>query len=156
MPRIDIPSLPFRTGSGYPAAYDQGFEGRRQWALGDPSGLTQFGANLVELAPGAMSSQRHWHEEQDEFLVVIEGTPSLIDDDGETVLSPGDCCAFPKGEANGHHIVNRSGGPARFVVVGTRKLPEVAHYSDVDMRVVSDAGGHHFTRRDGSPFEGGA
>jgi uncharacterized cupin superfamily protein len=122
-------------------------------ALGDPVGLTQFGANLVRLEPGARSSLRHWHEEQDEFLVVTEGALVLVDDQGDTALAPGDCCAFPAGDANGHHIVNKSDAMGAFVVVGTRTPREVGWYSDVDMKVTSAAGKLTFTRRDGGPVE---
>lgn len=148
MPRID--SLPVRTGSSYPAPHDGAMAGRSQVRLGDPAGLTQFGANLVRLAPGAMSSLRHWHEEQDEFLVVTEGALTLVEDDGETRLRPGDCCAFPKGVANGHHVVNRSDAPGAFVVVGTRTETETGWYSGLDLKVVVDAAGMRFTRLDGS------
>ncbi|CUH80906.1 cupin domain-containing protein [Tropicibacter naphthalenivorans] len=152
MPKIDLTRLPVLTGSSYPAPHDAAMAGRSQQRLGDAAGLTQFGANLVRLAPGAMSSLRHWHEEQDEFLVVTEGALTLVDDTGETPLSPGDCCAFPKGDRNGHHIVNRSDAEGAFVVIGTRTPTERGHYSDVDMQVTVDAGQMAFTRRDGSPF----
>ncbi len=153
MPKIDIAALPVKTGSSYPDTYAAQIGDRRQVALGDPAGLTQFGVNLVTLAPGAMSSLRHWHEEQDEFLVVTSGVCTLIDDNGETALHPGDCAAFPAGDANGHHLVNRSGEDAAFVVVGTRTPTETGHYSDVDMRVTINDGQFDFTRRDGSPIE---
>lgn len=150
MPKIDISKLPTRAGSGYPAPHDEGFERRHTTALGDPSGLTQFGVNLVRLEPGARSSLRHWHEEQDEFLVVTEGQLTLVDDAGDTPLSPGDCCAFPKGDPNGHHIVNESKTAGAFVVVGTRTPTERGWYSDVDMKVVFENGTFTFTRQDGS------
>jgi len=150
MSKIDISKLKSRTGSGYPAPYNQGFETRHQTSLGDPMGITQFGANLVRLEPGARSSLRHWHEQQDEFLVVTEGQLVLVDDDGETQLNEGDCCAFPKGRANGHQIVNQSQADGSFVVIGTRTEQEQAWYSDIDMKVTSDANGFNFTRRDGS------
>ncbi len=150
MPKIDLTTLPERTGSGYPAPHNAGFDGRSQWRLGNAAGLTQFGVNRVVLQPGAMSSLRHWHEKQDEFLVVTEGTPTLIDDHGETPLAPGDCCAFPAGDANGHHLVNRSDAPAAFIVVGTRTDTETGWYSDIDMKVEARDGEMTFTRRDGS------
>ena len=150
MTKIDMESLPSRSGSGYPPPHNEGFEGRHQTALGDPYGLTQFGVNHVRLEPGARSSLRHWHEEQDEFLVVTEGTLTLVDDSGDTVLVPGDCCAFPKGKPNGHHIVNKSQDDGCFIVIGTRTPTEAGWYSDVDMKVVVDQGVFTFTRRDGS------
>lgn len=150
MPKIDITALPFHHGSGYPAPHNKGFEARHQTALGDPYGITQFGVNLVRLEPGGQSSLRHWHVEQDEFLVVTEGALTLIDDDGETQLEPGDCCAFPANDGNGHHLVNKSQSDAAFVVVGTRTPTETGWYSDVDMKVTVDNGVFTFTRRDGS------
>lgn len=150
MPKVDLAALPTRSGSGYPEPYRDGFDKRHQTALGDPYGLTQFGVNLVRLEPGGMSSLRHWQETQDEFLVVTEGALVLIDDEGETPLAPGDCCAFPAGDENGHHLVNRSDQDASFVVMGTRTPTEKAWYSDIDMKVSVQDGAFHFTRRDGS------
>ncbi|MGP6089527.1 cupin domain-containing protein [Antarctobacter jejuensis] len=153
MPKIDIEGLPVRTGSTYPAPHDEKVRGRSQVRLGDPSGLTQFGVNLVRLAPGAMSSLRHWHERQDEFLVVTEGNLTLVDDTGETPLTPGDCCAFPAGDPNGHHIVNNSDGPGAFVVVGTRTETETGWYSDLDLKVEVADGKMRFLKRNGEGLD---
>jgi uncharacterized cupin superfamily protein len=152
MPKIDLASVPTRSGSSYPSPHDAAMDGRSQQRLGDAGGLTQFGANLVHLAPGAMSSLRHWREQQDEFLVVTEGTLTLVDDTGETPLLPGDCCAFPAGDANGHHIVNRSAAAGAFVVVGTRTQTETGWYCDIDMKVEATSGEMTFLRRDGTEF----
>ncbi len=153
MPKIDMNAIADITGSPYPKSHAFKMEGRSQKRLGQPAGLTQFGANLVTLAPGALSSLRHWHMHQDEFLVVTEGQLTLIDDHGETELLPGDCAAFPAGDPNGHHIVNRSGAPGRFVVVGTHTKSERGFYSDVDMKVEIEDGVFTFTTRDGAPIE---
>ncbi len=152
MSKIDLDSIPVRTGSVYPAPYAALMAGRRSLRLGDAGGLTQFGANLVILEPGAMSSLRHWHEVEDEFVMVMDGEVVLVEDGGETPMRSGDCAAFPAGRANGHHFVNRLDREARFLVVGTRSAREVAHYSDVDMKVELDGGKAVFTRRDGSPL----
>ena len=154
MPKIDLGAIPIKTGSSYPAKYADQMEGRSQVPLSKAGGLTQFGANIVHLAPGALSSLRHWHENQDEFLVVTAGTCTLVDDSGETTLATGDCAAFPAGDANGHHVVNTTQATASFVVVGTHTETEVGHYSDIDMMVRVDTNGFNFTRRDGSPIEG--
>ena len=152
MPKIDLSALPVRTSSSYPAPFDTVTQGRSTVALGDPYGITQFGVNLVQLAPGAMSSLRHWNERQDEFLMVTDGTLTLVDDDGAHVLEVGACCAFAAGDANGHHIVNRSDAPGAFLVIGTRTDSETGHYSDVDLKVRAQAGNFAFTRRDGTPL----
>ena len=153
MGKIDLARIPVRRGSSYPARYAVRLGDRRSLALGDAGGLTQFGAKLTILGPGAMSSMRHWHERQDEFVWVVSGELVLVDDAGEATLRAGECAAFPAGVANGHHLINRSEREARFLVVGTRTSDEVAHYPDIDLRYEMDAHGARFTRADGSPLD---
>lgn len=54
----------------------------------DAGGLTQFGAYVETLRPGSRSSERHWHEEEDEFLYLLSGVATLIENDGEHELQP--------------------------------------------------------------------
>ena len=152
MPIIDQSKITPRTGSIYPKPYAAMMQGRSSLKLGDAAGLTQFGANLIMLQPGAKSSLRHWHENEDEFVMIVEGECTLIDDQGEHVMRPGDCAAFPAGDPNGHHFINRTDREARFLVVGTRAPKEVAHYSDVDLMIRIDGGIPAITRADGSPL----
>ncbi|MGJ8583776.1 MAG: cupin domain-containing protein [Marinosulfonomonas sp.] len=152
MPKIDLDSLPLRTGSAYPERYAKGFEKRSSLRVGDAGGLTQFGANIVILQPGGRSSLRHWHTHQDEFVIVISGELTLIDDTGETALAEGECCAFPADDENGHTIANNSGQEGKFLVVGTRSEYELAYYSDIDLKVEQTDGTSKFTRKDGSPI----
>lgn len=154
MPVIDPAKVPVKTGSIYPSPYAEMMAGRSSLRLGDAGGLTQFGVNLVTLAPGAMSSLRHWHLHEDEFVMVTEGECTLVQDAGETVMRAGDCAAFPAGVADGHHFINRSAAVARFLVVGTRAPREVATYSDVDLRVEMEAGRARFTYKDGTDWAG--
>ena len=154
MPKLDLSQVPVKTGSIYPAPYADLMQGRTSLRLGEAGGLTQFGVNLVTLAPGALSSLRHWHRHEDEFVMVLSGTCLLIDDAGEHVMVAGDCAAFAANDGNGHHFVNRSAEPARFLVVGTKAPREVATYSDVDMVVTIEAGQALFTHKDGSAWEG--
>ena len=143
-----------KTGSIYPEPYASDMKGRSSLRLGDAGGLTQFGANLVMLEPGAQSSLRHWHLNEDEFVMVTEGECTLVQDEGATVMRPGDCAAFPAGDGNGHHFVNRTDRMARFLVVGTRSRREVATYSDVDLVLELSEGKARFSYRDGTPWEG--
>jgi len=152
MPVIDLATVPLKTGSIYPEPYASQMAGRSSLRLGDAGGLTQFGANLVILAPGAKSSLRHWHRNEDEFVMVTQGECVLVQDAGETVMHPGDCAAFPAGNPDGHHFLNRTQAEARFLVVGNRAAREVATYSDVDLVVTLEAGKASFTRKDGAPF----
>ena len=105
-------------------------------------------------AAGAMSSLRHWHLHEDEFVMVIEGTCIMVEDAGETVMEVGDCAAFPAGSTDGHQFLNRSGKVAKFLVVGTKASREVATYSDVDLMVQQEGGKNHFTYKDGTDWIG--
>ena len=154
MPVIDPALVPVKTGSIYPEPYASMMQGRSSLRLGEAGGLTQFGVNLVSLEPGAMSSLRHWHHNEDEFVMVTEGECTLVRDAGETVLRPGDCAAFPAGNPDGHQFLNRTTSVARFLVVGTKAKSETAVYSDVDLMVQMAAGRAEFTYKDGTPFKG--
>ena len=154
MPVIDQARLTPRTGSIYPSPYAEMMQGRSSLRLGDAGGLTQFGANLVILQPGALSSLRHWHQNEDEFVMITQGECVLVQDAGEALMRVGDCAAFPAGSTDGHHFINRTGQEARFLVVGSRAKAEVATYSDVDMMVHMEGGKARFTYKDGSDWTG--
>jgi uncharacterized cupin superfamily protein len=149
MPKIDIATAPTKHGTGYPPPHDRPCLDRKRWRLGDAAGLTQFGVNLQRLAPGVWSSQRHWHSAEDEFVYVLEGEVVLVTDAGEQVLRAGDCAGFPAGEANGHHLQNRSDREAVLLEVGSRRTEDTCEYPDIDMAM--DAAGD-FVRKDGSPY----
>lgn len=154
MPKINLAKVPVKTGSVYPSPYAEMMAGRSSLRLGDAGGLTQFGVNLVTLEPGALASLRHWHLKEDEFAIVLEGELFLIEDEGETPMRPGDCAAWKAGIANGHHFVNRSDRPARFLVIGSRIADEVASYADVDMKIHMNGGKPRFTYRDDTDWAG--
>ncbi len=154
MPKIDLSALTLRTGSIYPPPHAAGMAGRSSLRVGDAGGLTQFGANIVILAPGAKSSLRHWHEAQDEFVMVIMGVCTLIDDAGEHEMRAGECATFKAGVPDGHHFINKSGQEARFLVIGTRTENDTCWYSDTDLKVTITADGNAFTRKDGTPYKG--
>lgn len=150
MPKIDVPTVPERKGSGYPAPFHLKAGERVRQALGDAGGLSDFGINLLRLPPGAWSSQRHWHSAEDEFVYVLSGEVTLVADEGEQVLRAGNCAAFPKNQANGHHLINMSAAPAVVLEIGTRAAEDVCEYPDIDMRIDSRIG--HYTHRDGTPY----
>ena len=154
MAKIDLSKIARKTGSGYPEPYASMMNKRSYLRLGDAGGLTQFGANITILEPGGMSSMRHWHVHEDEFVMVTQGAVVMVTDDGETVMRAGDCAAFPAGVENGHHFLNKSSAEARFLVIGTRAARETAYYSDVDMKVEDVNGVSTYTRKDGSPMPG--
>ena len=152
MPKVDISKAVVRTIAGYPGGLHQGTEGRTKIMLGDVCGLTQFGVNLTRLEPGAWSAQRHWHEEEDEFVYIVEGEVALIENDGETLLRAGDCAGWKAGVANGHCLVNKSDIDVVFIEIGTRAPTDRFHYPDVDLVGSKDHNGAHFTRKNGESY----
>ena len=149
MPKLDLDSVEATNRTFYPPPYDEPMARRWYRRLGPAANLQDFGVSHVRLEPGGISSQRHWHEGEDEFVVVIEGEAVLIEDSGETPLSAGDCAAFPKGAADGHHLVNRSDRDCVFLAIGKAAATD-CHYPDVDMHL--DAASGRFTRKDGRAY----
>ena len=151
MPKIDVAALSFVARGGYPPPHDNLVAGRSRKRLGDEVGLTQFGVNLTKIAPGGLSSLRHWHDNQDEFVYVLDGALILVENEGETILRAGEAAGFKAGVANGHHLVNRSDRDAVYLEIGARTARERAHFPDVDLAVVVDETGVRYSRKDGSP-----
>lgn len=150
---FDPKSLPESNSTSYPEPFKDG--GRNRWyrRVGDQAGLKNFGVNLTRIVPGGMSSQRHWHTKEDEFVYVIEGEVVLMTEAGEELLKPGMCAGFPAGAANGHHFLNRSTKDVLLLVVGDRHDKDECHYPDIDLFIGPGADGkHRFTRKDGTPY----
>lgn len=150
MSRLELSSIPVQTGTAYPEPFAEAVNGRSRQALAEAGGLTQFGATLVELQPGAASAQRHWHSHVDEFVMVVSGELTLVTDEGETLMRAGDCAAFPAGRPNGHQLVNRGWGNALFLAVGPEHAQDRVTYPDIDL--VYDAASRAYTHRDGTPY----
>jgi uncharacterized cupin superfamily protein len=148
MPKVDLSAIEQTNTTGYPPPFNQDVAGRHYRRLAPGTGLTDFGVSEVTLEPGAWSSQRHWHKGEDEFLVMVEGEAVLVEDDGRTVMRPGDLAAWPKGVANGHHLINDSDTPCRFIVFGGG-VNKGGCYSDIDMMWTIDDG---YVHKDGTPY----
>ena len=155
LPAIDPETVEARTGTNYPDEFAGPVKDREKRALGDALGLGQFGVNLVRLKPGVMSSQRHWHSHEDEFVIVLEGELALVTDGGEQVLGPGMAAGFPAGSGDGHHLINRSGRDAVYLEVGARdEANDDVDYSDIDLIRRKKDGARVFFHKDGTPYKG--
>ncbi|MPZ56057.1 MAG: cupin domain-containing protein [Rhizobiales bacterium] len=152
MPKIDIANVKIDTYSGYPEPHRQVTIGRERKRLGNAVGLDQFGVNLTTLTPGAWSAQRHWHAKEDEFIYVVAGELVLCEDDGETVLKPGDAAGWKANAGNGHCLINRSDRDAVYLEIGTRLVTEHVVYSDIDMELTRDASGIRYLHKNGEPY----
>jgi len=152
MPKIDTTKLKPRESTNYPDAFKHVVKGREKTALGNAADLSQFGVNLTRLKPGAASALRHWHQNEDEFVYILAGELVLIEDDGETIMRPGDCAGFKANVANGHHLVNRTERDALYLEIGTRAPAERAHYPDVDLEFERDETGARILHKNGEPY----
>ena len=155
MPKIDLAKAPAGSGSRYPAPFDTPCKTRSWHRLGDAVGLSQFGANLVRLPPGAWSSQRHWHAVEDEFVWVVEGEVILVTNSGDEPMRAGECAGFKGGDRDGHCFQNRSKADAVLLVIGSRDDDDSGDYPDIDMTFGK---GRYsgapviFRRKDGTPY----
>lgn len=138
--------------SVYPAPFAARMSGREKRPLGDLFGLRNFGVNLTRLAPGAVSALRHAHSRQDEFVLVLEGHPTLVTDEGETVLAPGMCAGFRAGSGNAHQLVNAGDDDAVYLEIGDRSPGDAVVYPDDDLQAVLVDGAWRFSRKDGTPY----
>jgi uncharacterized cupin superfamily protein len=148
VPKIELNAIEQVSRTGYPPPFDTAVEGRWYRRLGPAAGLTDFGVSHVVLKPGAWSSQRHWHNGEDEFLVMVEGEAVLVEDNGRAILRAGDCAAWPKGVTKGHHVRNESDRDCTFIVVGGGTNTG-GGYSDIDMMWTAEDG---FVHKDGTPY----
>lgn len=147
MPKLDLDAILATNATGYPGDLAAAVAGRWVRRVGTAVGFTDFGASHVVLKPGAASSQRHWHEGEDELVVMLAGEAVLIEDGGRVVMRPGDMAAFRKGDPNGHQLVNESEADCVFLAIG-RPSASDCHYPDVDLHLSGGA----YLRKDGSAY----
>lgn len=150
---IEAASAPPRTKpSNYPEPFASRMKGREKRPLGDLFGLKNFGVNLTRLAPGGESALFHRHSKQDEFIYVLEGTPTLVTEAGEVLLRPGLCVGFPAG-GTAHQLVNRTGEDVVYLEVGDRSAGDEGSYPRDDLKAALGPDGKwRFTHKDGTPY----
>ena len=152
MPKIDLESVPVQVRLVYPEPFFSETAGYQQQRVGDAAGLTRMGINRVVLPPQSKTALRHWHEVDDEFVIVISGEVVLREEEGETILRAGDCAGFKAGVANGHAIESRRDEAAVLFEIGTRDEIETVHYPDADLRYEKRGKIRRFLHRDGTPY----
>jgi uncharacterized cupin superfamily protein len=153
MPKIDIAAIPAQQIASYPKEFASVISGREKQRIGDAAGLTQFGVNITRIKAGSASALRHTHEAEDEFIYVLKGELVLAENDGETVLRPGDAAGFKAGSGIAHCLINRSDQDALYLEVGTRAKSERVHYPDVDFFMERDERGRRWFRKSGEPIK---
>jgi uncharacterized cupin superfamily protein len=144
---------PRERASNYPEPFASRMAGRIKRPLGDPFGLANFGVNLTTLRPGAVSSLRHAHSRQDELVYILDGEPTLVTDEGETILRPGMAAGFRAGSGNAHHLVNRTDRDVVYLEIGDRTDRDTVSYPDDDIRgALASDGRWRFVHKDGRPY----
>src|SRR5437867_7426912 len=138
--------------SNYPEPFASRMAGREKRPLGDVFGLKNFGVNLTRLAPNAVSTLRHAHTRQDEFVYILQGRPTLHTDEGRTELSPGMCAGFRAGTGNAHHLINETDEEVVYLEVGDRTPGDEGSYPDDDLQALLVEGKWRFTHKDGTPY----
>jgi uncharacterized cupin superfamily protein len=98
--------------------------------VGELLGASEIGMSIYELAPGTRAAPYHFHHANEEWLIVLDGAPTLREPDGERVLGPGDVVAFPRGAAGAHQLRNDGDEPVRLALASTLVRPEVVEYPD--------------------------
>jgi uncharacterized cupin superfamily protein len=145
-------ALPRTKPSNYPQPFASRMSGREKRPLGDLFGLTNFGVNLTQIAPGGESALRHGHSKQDEFIYILQGSPVLITDEGETQLSPGMCAGFKAGTSNAHQLINRTCSNVIYLEVGDRTAGDEVNYPDDDLQAIFVEGKWQFVHKDGTSY----
>ena len=148
MPKISLDAIPQTNATGYPPPFDAEVQGRWYRRLAPATGLIDFGASHVVLKPGAWSSQRHWHDAEDELVIMLSGEAVLVEDGGETVMRAGDVAAWPAGAQNGHHLINRTGEDCVFIAIGAGNKDGGGSYPDIDMTFAANG----YFHKDGTPY----
>jgi uncharacterized cupin superfamily protein len=113
---------------------DQDPEGYRAGMarFGPSIGAEKLGASLYELPPGQSICPYHYEYPEEEWLIVLEGRPTLRHPEGEDELEEGDVVCFPEGPEGAHKVTNRTDETVKVLMFSTKTKTAVAVYPDSD------------------------
>jgi uncharacterized cupin superfamily protein len=152
LPALDPQAVEETRGSLYPEPFKSRMGERAKRRLARACGMSKLGVNLVTLGPGGQSALRHWHTLEEEFVYLLEGEVVLVTNKGEQTLRAGQCAGYPAGSRDGHHFINRSARPARYLEIGTNVDGDQAFYPDDDLMWIETADGMVAARKDGRRY----
>jgi uncharacterized cupin superfamily protein len=118
----------------------KGWRSQEAW-VGARIGAELIGGSLYELGPGDRLWPYHTHHANEEWLLVVSGTPTLRSPEGEQDLNQGDVVCFPRGKDGAHQVTNRTDSPIRFLMLSTLVLPDIVEYLDSGKILARDAAG---------------
>lgn len=96
------------------------------------AGPEESGISVYELPPGQALCPYHYEVGEEEWLLVLEGNPTLRHPDGSDRLEPWDVVFFEKGAAGAHGIGNESEQTVRVLMFSTVVIPTATVYPDSD------------------------
>ena len=113
--------------AGDPAGYRAGYA-----RFGAHVGATMLGGTIYELPEGESVCPYHYEYGNEEWLVVLDGRPTVRHPGGEDELDPGDVVCFREGPGGAHKVTNGSDALVRVFMLSTKREPSVAVYPDSD------------------------
>ena len=134
-----------RTRPVTPTPFHKPVQGRWWRRIAPAAGLTEMGASHVTLDPGAWSSQRHWHDDEDEMVIMLSGTAVLVEDDGEKELGPAMSPPGRRASRTATSWTIARDQPCTFIAISAGPRT-TGGYSDIDMIW---SGNGRFCHRDG-------
>jgi uncharacterized cupin superfamily protein len=127
MRRINIAKPEFEYDGNDPEGFRAGMA-----RLGKLLGASESGITVYELPPGQSVCPYHYEVGEEEWLLVLEGTPTLRDPDGSEPLKPWDVVCFPRGPEGAHGVANEAEATARVLMFSTVVVPTATVYPDSD------------------------
>ena len=124
-----------------------GYELTRAARVGKAIGATRLGLSVYDLPTGQAICPYHFEWTDEEWLIVLEGTPTLRSPEGERVLGPGDTVCFPAGPEGAHLVRNAGDGVVRVALLSTKNEFGIAEYPDSDKVGVWAGDKHYMLRR---------
>ncbi len=125
MRRLSISAPEFTYDADDPEPFRSGM-----FRLGTQLGAQETGMSVYELPPGQAVCPYHYEYGEEEWLLVLEGRPSVRTPEGTAELSPHDVVFFPKGPEGAHQVRNDSDARARVAMWSTVVLPTATAYPD--------------------------
>src|SRR5690349_9457582 len=124
-----------------------GYEKTRRVAVGKGIGATRMGMSIYELDPGQAVCPYHYEWTDEEWLIVLNGPPTLRTPEGERTVEPGDTVCFPEGPDGAHHIRNDTDELVRVALLSTKSPVGIAEYPDSDKIGVWPGDGSNYMLR---------
>jgi uncharacterized cupin superfamily protein len=127
MPRLNISAPAFDYDDDDPEGFRAGM-----FRFGPQLGAKESGASVYELPPGQSICPYHYEYGEEEWLLVIEGHPTLRTPEGEAEIGPWEVVFFVPGPEGAHRVTNNTDTTARVLMFSTRKEVAVCVYPDSD------------------------